>query len=430
MIEKDTLLQVLEKYGLNGNKMISQNDNILTYGEYGEMVKILEYLINELNISQKNIEKCPSILYRNPTEIKNNVKFLKSKNIDFIDIESCLHVLGTETEQLLETYKYVLKNYGIIGVKKCTSILACSKETIQDVEELNIPFEDKKDNLSISASVELGFTEIEDIRKILQSKEYEEHPELFTSTTLAHAKIEDIQKMLQSEEYKEHPELFTSTTLANAQIEDIQKMLQSKEYKEHPELFTSTTLAHAKIEDIQRILQSKEYKEHPELFTSQTLAHAKIEDIRKILQSEEYKEHPELFTSETLAHAKLEDISKLLRMDWWKDVRFKKLLTSSIVAKSKSMIKKIPVLIELAEDHGIDKNLSTKFLLRAPSQNYALIRYCEDNNIMIVVDGKLNPIFGKSNMILMKKDGIDVKDLMVRYPFEKREKERSGGQEL
>ena len=430
MIEKDTLLQVLEKYGLNGNKMISQNDNILTYGEYGEMVKILEYLINELNISQKNIEKCPSILYRNPTEIKNNVKFLKSKNIDFIDIESCLHVLGTETEQLLETYKYVLKNYGIIGVKKCTSILACSKETIQDVEELNIPFEDKKDNLSISASVELGFTEIEDIRKILQSKEYEEHPELFTSTTLAHAKIEDIQKMLQSEEYKEHPELFTSTTLANAQIEDIQKMLQSKEYKEHPELFTSTTLAHAKIEDIQRILQSKEYKEHPELFTSQTLAHAKIEDIRKILQSEEYKEHPELFTSETLAHAKLEDISKLLRMDWWKDVRFKKLLTSSIVAKSKSMIKKIPVLIELAEEHGIDKNLNTKFLLRAPSQNYALIRYCEDNNIMIVVDGKLNPIFGKSNMILMKKDGIDVKDLMVRYPFEKREKERSGGQEL
>ena len=117
-------------------------------------------------------------------------------------------------------------------------------------------------------------------------------------------------------------------------------------------------------------------------------------------------------------------------MDWWKDVRFKKLLTSSIVAKSKSMIKKIPVLIELAEEHGIDKNLNTKFLLRAPSQNYALIRYCEDNNIMIVVDGKLNPIFGKSNMILMKKDGIDVKDLMVRYPFEKREKERSGGQEL
>ena len=236
--------------------------------------------------------------------------------------------------------------------------------------------------------------------------------------------------MLQSEEYKEHPELFTSTTLAYAKIEDIQKMLQSKEYEEHPELFTSETLAHAKIEDIQRLLQSKEYKEHPELFTSTTLAHAKIEDIQKMLQSKEYKEHPELFTSTTLAFAKLEDISKLLRMDWWKDVRFKKLLTSSIVAKSKSMIKKIPVLIELAEEHGIDKNLNTKFLLRAPSQNYALIRYCEDNNIMIVVDGKLNPIFGKSNMMLMKKDGIDVKNLMVRYPFEKREKERSGGQEL
>ena len=50
---------------------------------------------------------------------------------------------------------------------------------------------------------------------MINSKEFKEHPELFTSQTLARAKIEDIQKMIHSEEFKEHPELFTSTTLAS-----------------------------------------------------------------------------------------------------------------------------------------------------------------------------------------------------------------------
>ena len=36
---------------------------------------------------------------------------------------------------------------------------------------------------------------------------------MFTSTTLAHAKISEIREILRSEEYKEHPELFTSTIL-------------------------------------------------------------------------------------------------------------------------------------------------------------------------------------------------------------------------
>ena len=84
--------------------------------------------------------------------------------------------------------------------------------------------------------------------------------------------------------YQEHPELFTSETLAHAKLEEIQKIIQSKEYQEHPEMFTSTTLAHAKLEEIQKIIQSKEYQEHPELFTSTTLAHAKLEEIKELLK--------------------------------------------------------------------------------------------------------------------------------------------------
>lgn len=111
------------------------------------------------------------------------------------------------------------------------------------------------------------------------------------------------------------------------------------------------------------MLQSDEYREHLELFTSTTLAHSKIEDIEKILQSEEYKDHPELFTSEALARAKIEDISKLLSMLYWSDIRFKGLLSSTIVSKSKQMINKLPILISLAEEYGMD-NCSKKWILK------------------------------------------------------------------
>ena len=102
---------------------------------------------------------------------------------------------------------------------------------------------------------------------------------------------------------------------------------------------------------------------------------ATIEDIQKMLRSEEYKEHPKLFTSTTLAKAKIDDISMLLKMSCWQDERFKDLLTCTIVSKAKQMIKKMPVLIELAEEYQIDKNLTTGFLCFSPSQNYALIRF-------------------------------------------------------
>ena len=253
---------------------------------------------------------------------------------------------------------------------------------------------------------------------MLHSKEYEEHSELFTSTTLAKATIEDIQKMLYSKEYQKHPDLFTSEVLAYATIEDIQKMLHSKEYEEHPELFTSTTLAHAKIEEIQKMLHSKEYEDHPKLFTSQTLAYATIEDIQKMLHSKEYEEHPELFTSTTLAHAKIEDIQKLLSMDCWNDERYKKLLTSSVVAKSKSMILRVPILFNLAEEYGLTDYLNTRFILVSPSQNYALIKYLEENNLNLVIDGKLNPIFGKAPGLLKKKYNVDIKTCMEKYPLE------------
>ena len=274
MIGTYTLTMLCEKYGVDTNKVVNKNNNILEYGEYNKIDYTLNYLINELGINPKNIEKCPSILYRNVEQIKENISFIKFENISFSNIETCLHVFSTDSNELQNTYNYVLKNYGILAIEKVTSILSVHVNIILAVESLDIKFVNRIGNLSVAVGVEWGSTN--------------------------------------------------------------------------------------------------------------------IEEIQKIIQSPEFKEHPELFTSQTLAHAKLEEIQILLKMDIWKEPKYTNLLTSSIVAKSKQMITKIPILLEIANFYQIEGYINTSFLLFSPSQNYALIKYLEENNLPLVENNKLN----------------------------------------
>lgn len=294
-----------EKYGIDATKIVKKNNNVLDLGEYSRIDYVLDYLVNELKIDARNIEKCPSILYRNVFQIKKNVIFLKSKEISFSDIETCLHVLTAEADELKNTYNYVLEKYGLSAIERITSVLSVPVSIIKDIESLNIGFENPSDNLVIAVGIEWGSTN--------------------------------------------------------------------------------------------------------------------IEEIVKIINSEEFKAHPELFTSQTLAYAKLEDIKKLLQMDLWNNSKYANLLTSSIVAKSKQALKKIPILIKLAENYGFEECLNTKFLLHSPSQNYALIRYLKENDIPLIIDGKLNSIFGYQPGVIKKQYNIDLNILMDMYPFNEQE---------
>ena len=444
MIGEYTLKILCDKYNISSDKIVNKNNNILTQGEYVDIDKTLDYLINKLNISTSNIEKCPSILYKNVVEIEKNVSFLKQQKISFSSVENCLHVLSTNSEDLVETYKYIEENYGVSALNKNTSALSCNKELIIEVEKLNL---NKDWNLAIAQSIGFAYTTIENVKAMINSVEYKEYPELFASTTLSHSNIEKIQAIINSEEFKEHRELFTSTTLAKSNVEKIREMLNSEEfkkyselftsetlaksnvekiremlnseeYKKYPKLFTSTTLAKSNVEKIREMLNSEEYKKYPKLFTSTTLAQSNIEKIQAIINSKEFKKYPELFTSQVLAHAKIEDISELLKMPCWSDERYKKLLTSTIVARSKQMLKRLPILFEMAEEYQIENYINTSFLLLSPSQNYALINYLLDNNLPLVIDNKLNTIFSKQPIVLKKKYGIDIKELMKKYPYE------------
>lgn len=92
MIGEDKLKEICNQYGIDYEKLVKNNSNVLRYGEYGEICDILNYLRNELDIAPKNIEKCPSILCFGSNNIKVNWEFLKNSKIVISNIETCLHV--------------------------------------------------------------------------------------------------------------------------------------------------------------------------------------------------------------------------------------------------------------------------------------------------------------------------------------------------
>ena len=110
-------------------------------------------------------------------------------------------------------------------------------------------------------------------------------------------------------------------------------------------------------------------------------------------------------------------------MPYFKEEKYKHLLTSSLLAKAKTVIKKLPILFEIAMNFEIENYITTNYLLKSPSQNYAIISYLNDNNLPFVVDGKLNTIFSYQPGVLKKKYNIDLKEIMEMYPLPLKYKE-------
>ena len=160
MIEAYTLESLLKKYGIDATKVINKNNNILEYGEYQDIDKTLNYLVKELHINARNIEKCPSITYIAVNNIKENYEFLITTKINTGNIETTLHILNTNPKNLKETYNYVLNNYGIEYINRTTSILSTSIDRIKQLEGL---FNDK--SLVISAAISRN--NMDEIKKII-----------------------------------------------------------------------------------------------------------------------------------------------------------------------------------------------------------------------------------------------------------------------
>ena len=190
MISYEKLKEICDKYGIDFEKLIKTNNNVLKYGEYREICDTLDYLRDEVKISSKNIEKCPSILYFSTEKVRDNWEFLKGKEITISNVETCLHVLNTDGSQMRETYQHVIDNYGIRYLNAITSILSIPTSRIKEIERR---FQDKFKPKNFLQAAHSRFS-IEEIEKIVQVCE-EHNIELTGSVFLKSA--EEIEKIVQ-----------------------------------------------------------------------------------------------------------------------------------------------------------------------------------------------------------------------------------------
>ena len=171
MVNREQFEEICNRYGLDSKKLIKNNENVLEKADYNSICYVLDFLRDTLKVTPNNIEKCPSILYLKIEAIKENWKFLNEKKINTRDVETCLHILSTEPEQLKKTYEYVSaeNRYGKKYIEQITTILRVSVERIQEIEE-KCP-ELTRENILSAAISRKGVDEIKEIVRVCQKNE-------------------------------------------------------------------------------------------------------------------------------------------------------------------------------------------------------------------------------------------------------------------
>ena len=415
MIEQTDLMKLLESYKIDYKKVMT--DKVLDKGEYFGIKHVLEYLVNEVGINPKNIEKCPSILYLNVNEVRKNYEFLKQQKININDVETCLHVLSTDNKDLKETYYYVLENYGLMTINRTTSILRCNKDRIINIEKYGL----SKD-VTISASVSRRtIYEIEKIIRICKKYNIEITGSVFKQNAEEIEKIVEICK-------KYNIEIKGNVFLKSA--EEIEKIIEvCKKYN----IEITGSVFYKSAEEIEKIVEiCKKY--NIEITGSVFLKSA--EEIEKIIEICK-KYNIEITGSGFLKSA--EEIEKITEVCKKYNIE----ITGSVfLKKSSSLQKTIDFIIENYDE----RYLTPLIIIKEPKHLSEVMPYLDSLGVLefiinsasiltltkeeiekrveiiklfgedIVKNGKFNSVFGMNKTRLNKKLN-SYKDNDVIYPL-------------
>lgn len=130
MIDYNDLEILLAHFSINLEIITKKNKSILEKGKYNEIYRTLNYLINELGILSSDIEKCPSIIYSNCDNIKENLKYLEDNNVDLSYIKKHLSLLSKETYKLKESYDFEQENTSLKDIRVYQKKLEKPKKTL------------------------------------------------------------------------------------------------------------------------------------------------------------------------------------------------------------------------------------------------------------------------------------------------------------
>ena len=267
MIGYVDLKKLLISYGIDYTKVVSKNDNVIEFGEYRQIKEVLDYLIGELKIFPKSIEKCPSVLYFNVGAIKENYEFLKNTPITISNINSCLHILCADPIELRKTYEYILNNYGISVLNRQTSILS---KNVDDIKKYEYKFKNIMSN-DVILSALISKKDMDEIEKIvLVCQKYN----IAITGSVFSKKAEEIEKIvLVCQKYN----IAISGSVFNKTAEEIEKIiLVCQKYN----IAITGSVFSKKAEEIEKIvLVCKKYN----LEISGSVFNKTAEEIEKIV---------------------------------------------------------------------------------------------------------------------------------------------------
>ena len=241
MVNREQFEEICNKYGLDSKKLIKNNENVLEKADYNSICYVLDFLRDTLKVTPNNIEKCPSILYLKIEAIKENYNFLKEKEINMKDVETCLHILSTEPSQLKRTYEYVSdeNRYGKKYIEQTTSILRVPVERIQEIEE-RCP-ELTKENILSAAISRKDVDEIKKIEQVCKDNEIEVTGSVFKRTA---AEIKEIVEVCKENRIEATGSVFNRTA---AEIKEIVEVCKENRIEATGSVFNRTA---AEIKEI------------------------------------------------------------------------------------------------------------------------------------------------------------------------------------
>ena len=117
MMNELVLEKLLNRYGIDGETFVKNNPKVVSRCKYDDVVSALDFLIDELSVSPRNILKTPSVLYYGVNNLRENYKYLIDNGFKPFEIIRTLHILNTDSNELKRTFEYLRENYGIKLVK-------------------------------------------------------------------------------------------------------------------------------------------------------------------------------------------------------------------------------------------------------------------------------------------------------------------------
>jgi len=167
-----------------------------------------------------------------------------------------------------------------------------------------------------------------------------------------------------------------------------------------------------------------EYELIDKLLESKGLNHLKSKRLYKRKYSEVVailnlffnltEEQKELFMpllTSNIWNSNPENVKAIINCKIWKNSLYSHLLSKSIWNKS---INKIESVIETMEELKLERYITIACLNLSPIQIKALYHYMQENNISVIISDKLNPLFNIAPSIMLKRYGINLKQLVAK----------------